>query len=292
MHPLTAGLGLKPVHYAEAFDCPAAGLWFEVHPENYLVDGGPRLAWLERMRSRHPLSLHSVALSLAGSEGPDPAFLDRLARLVDRFEPALVSGHLAWNRCHGHHLPDLLPVPRTDEALDCIVANLGRVQDRLKRQVAIENPSHYLAFEHAMAQDPALGEVEFLSTIAARSGCALLVDVNNVFVSANNLGFDAAAWIDAVPAASIAELHLAGHDSDPVLGSALLVDSHDAPVAPAVWALYRRLIERIGPRPTLVERDGNLPSFETLLDEREQADRLLRACAVDGPTASDLQAAA
>jgi len=290
MNPLTAGLGLKPVHYAEAADCAAAGLWFEVHPENYLVDGGPRLAWLERMRSRHPLSLHSVALSLAGSEGPDPAFLDRLARLVDRFEPALVSGHLAWNRWQGRHVPDLLPVPRTNEALDCIVANLGRVQDRLKRQVAIENPSHYLAFEHAMAQDPALGEVEFLSTIAARSGCALLVDVNNVFVSASNLGFDGAAWIDAVPAAPISELHLAGHETDPALGAALLVDSHDAPVAPGVWALYQRLIARIGPRPTLIERDDNLPAFDTLLDERNQADRLLRTCA--GDARPGLQAAA
>ncbi|MCE2948487.1 MAG: DUF692 family multinuclear iron-containing protein [bacterium] len=292
MHPLTAGLGLKPVHYSEAAECAAAGLWFEVHPENYLVDGGPRLAWLDRVRSRHPLSFHSVALSLAGTDGPDPAFLDRLARLVDRFEPALVSGHLAWNRCDGHHLPDLLPVPRTHESLDCIVSNLGRVQDRLKRQLAVENPSHYLALDHSLGEDAALGEVAFLATLATRSGCALLVDVNNVHVSANNLGFDAGAWIDAVPAAPIAELHLAGHSTDPALGAALLVDSHDAPVAPAVWALYERLIERIGPRPTLVERDGNVPSFDTLLDERARADRLLRACAGVPRTQNPLRAVA
>lgn len=292
MEPLTAGLGLKPVHYAEAVDCTDPGLWFEVHPENYLVDGGPRLAWLARMRSRHPLSLHSVALSLAGAEGPDPTFLERLARLVDRFEPALVSGHLAWNRVDGHHLPDLLPVPRTREALDCIVANLGRVQDRLQRRIAIENPSHYLAFEDEPGAGHAFGEVEFLARIATRSGCALLVDVNNVFVSANNLGFDAGAWIDAVPAAPIVELHLAGHDTDPALGAALLVDSHDAPVAPGVWALYRRLVERIGPRPTLVERDGRLPAFDALRAERNQADRLLRACTGDGKAQPDLQAVA
>jgi uncharacterized protein (UPF0276 family) len=290
MNMLTAGLGLKPAHYAEAADCAASGLWFEVHPENYLVDGGPRLAWLARMRSRHPLSLHSVALSLAGIDGPEPAFLERLARLSERFEPALVSGHLAWNRWQGRHVPDLLPVPRTGEALDCIVANLGRVQDRLKRQVAIENPSHYLAFEHLTGEDHASAEVEFLVTLATRSGCALLVDVNNVFVSARNLGFDAGAWIDAVPAAPIVELHLAGHRADPELGAALLVDSHDAPVAPDVWTLYRRLIERIGPRPTLIERDGSLPAFDVLLQERGLAERVLRACTDEA--GSGLQAAA
>ena len=270
---LTAGVGLKPDHYAEALACDAPGLWFEVHPENYMVDGGPRLAWLERMRAERPLSLHSVALSLAAPDAPGTDILDRLTALVRRYDPALVSGHLAWNGWRGHYLPDLLPVARTDESLDCIVANLGRVQDRLQRQVAIENPSHYLAFD-----DHCIGEVEFLATIAARSGCALLVDINNVFVSARNLGFEAGAWIDSVPAALVAELHLAGHAEDPVLGAVLLVDSHDAPVCADVWSLYQRLVERIGPRPTLIERDGNLPTFETLLDEREQAHRLLQVC--------------
>lgn len=290
MDTLTAGLGLKPLHYADALASRAPGLWFEVHPENYLVDGGPRLAWLERVRARHPLSLHSVALSLAAPCAPEPDFLDRLAALVRRFDPAQVSGHLAWNAWHGHHLPDLLPVPRTAEVLDCIVANLGRVQDRLKRRIAIENPSHYLAFDGHQPEEHARGEVDFLATIAARSGCALLVDLNNVHVSANNLGFDAHAWVDAVPAAPIVELHLAGHAADTGLGAALLMDSHDAPVAPAVWALYRRLVQRIGPRATLIERDGNLPSFDVLLGERDLAHDLMqdRASCVRG----DLQAAA
>jgi len=290
MDALTAGLGLKPAHYADALERADPGLWYEVHPENYLVEGGPRLAWLERIRSRHPLSLHSVALALAAPSLPETGLLDRLAHLVERFEPALVSGHLAWNGWQSSHLPDLLPVPRTNEVLDCIVANLARVQDRLKRRVAIENPSHYLAFDAVGPHAHHFEEVDFLASIAARSGCALLVDLNNVHVSANNLGFDANAWIDAIPASPIAELHLAGHSADPSLGTALLVDSHDEPVAPAVWALHRRLVERIGPRPTLVERDGNLPAFDVLLQERERAHLALK-----GPAAharADLRAAA
>jgi uncharacterized protein (UPF0276 family) len=271
---MSAGLGLKPAHFDSALACCAAGLWFEVHPENYMVEGGPRLAWLEAIRARHPLSLHGVALSLAADTDPDARHLDRLARLVDRFEPRLVSEHLAWSTWLGAYRPDLLPVPRTVEARERIVANVGRTQDRLRRRIAIENPSHYLRFD-----EHEFGEVEFLAEIARRSGCALLLDVNNVFVSANNVGEDAAQYVDAVPADLIAEVHLAGHSSDPQHGAALLIDSHDAPVAAAVWALYERLIERIGPRPTLIERDENLPSFADLLAERALAHDVLLAAA-------------
>jgi uncharacterized protein (UPF0276 family) len=263
---MSAGLGLKPQHFAEANDCAAAGLWFEVHPENYMVDGGPRLAWLEAIRRDHPLSLHGVALSLAADTDPDPRHLDRLALLVDRFEPALVSEHLAWSTWQGAYHPDLLPVPRTAEALARIVANIGRAQDRLRRPLALENPSHYLRFgQHEF------GEVEFLVEIARRSGCALLLDVNNVFVSANNLGDDAARTIDAVPGELITEIHLAGHSPDPQHGRRLLIDSHDAPVAEDVWRLYERLLARVGPRPTLIERDENIPAFADLLSERRRA---------------------
>lgn len=271
MNRLTAGLGLKPEYFDAAERCAAPGLWFEVHPENYLLEGGPRLAWLDRVRAAHPLSLHSVAMSLASAAAPDEVFLDRLATLVERTEPALVSGHLAWNNWRGRSLPDLLPVPRTAEAGNWIVANLGRVQDRLKRSIAIENPSHYLAFE-----DHEQDEAAFMVDLARRSGCTLLLDVNNVFVSARNLGLDAEACIDALPGELISEIHLAGHTEDPALGAALLVDSHDAPVAPAVWSLYERLIARIGVRPTLVERDDNLPPFEVLIIEREQAHRVMQ----------------
>jgi uncharacterized protein (UPF0276 family) len=267
----SAGLGLKPQYFAEALAAPADGLWFEVHPENYMVAGGPRLAWLEAIRARHPLSLHGVALSLAGDAPPDAAHLCRLAALVKRFEPALVSEHLAWSMWEGAYRPDLLPFPRTSEALARIAGNVGRVQDALGRPIAIENPSHYLAMD---GHD--WDEIGFLAALARRTGCRLLLDVNNVFVSARNLGLSAEAYVDVFPGALVDEIHLAGHTADPALGAALLVDSHDAPVDPAVWGLYERLVARIGPRPTLIERDDNLPAFDALLAERARAEEVLR----------------
>jgi uncharacterized protein len=271
MPSLTAGLGLKPQHYGEARDCCAAGLWFEVHPENYMVAGGPRLAWLEALRSTHPLSFHGVAMSLASDEGLDADHLECFAALVRRYDPVLISEHLAWSTWRGNYRPDLLPVPRTAGTLRCLVDNIGRVQDWLQRPIALENPSHYLAFD-----EHEFGEVEFLTAIAQRSGCRLLLDVNNVYVSARNLGEHPEHAIDSVPAELVAEIHLAGHSADPLLGDRLLIDSHDAPVDAEVWSLYRRLIDRVGPRPTLIERDAHIPTFAELLEERDQADTLLR----------------
>jgi hypothetical protein len=271
---LSAGLGLKPQFFDAARACRADGMWFEIHPENYMVEGGPRLAWLEAIRARHPLSLHAVALSLAADAAPDAAHLARFRRLVERFEPALVSEHLAWSMWNGAYHPDLLPFPRTLAALVRIGANVARAQDALKRRIAIENPSHYLRFD-----GHEFGEIEFLTELARRTGCGLLLDVNNVYVSARNLGGDPAAYVDAFPAALIEEIHLAGHSADPALGAALLIDSHDAPVAPAVWALYERLVARVGPRPTLIERDDNLPEFDALLAERTRAHDTLAALA-------------
>ncbi len=268
----SAGLGLKPEHYEEALACPAEGLWFEVHAENYMVEGGPRLAWLEAIRARHPVSLHGVSLSLAADAPPDAAHLERLAALADRIAPALVSEHLAWSAWRGVYHPDLLPFPRSQEALLRVVQNIARTQDALKRPIAIENPSHYLRIE---GHD--WGEIEFLTELARRTGCGLLLDVNNVYVSARNLDFSAEDYLDAFPGAAVMEVHLAGHSPDPRLGQALLVDSHDAPIAPAVWVLYERLIARIGPRPTLIERDDQLPPFAELLEERKRAHALLIA---------------
>ncbi len=269
---LTAGLGLKPQHYDAALSCTSDGLWFEVHPENYLVDGGPRLAWVEAIREHHPLSLHGVALSLAADATPDTIHLARLAALVRRVEPALVSEHLAWSMWRGAYHPDLLPFPRTHEALARIADNISRTQDTLQRPIAIENPSHYLRIENHDWD-----EIDFLNELARRSGCGLLLDINNVYVSANNLGYSAEAYIDAFPGEPMCEIHLAGHTPDPNLGRALLIDSHDAPVAPAVWQLYERLIQRIGPRPTLIERDDQLPDFKELFAERQRAEAYLRA---------------
>jgi uncharacterized protein (UPF0276 family) len=265
-------LGLKPQHFDAAHAAPADGLWFEVHPENYMVAGGPRLAWLETIRSRHPVSLHGVAMSLAADAEPDPEHLARLAALVARFDPFILSEHLAWSAWDGAYRPDLLPFPRTREALIRIADNVGRVQDALVRRIAIENPSHYLRI-----RGHEFDEIDFLGELAKRTGCGLLLDVNNVFVSARNLGFSAEAYIDALPAPFVDEIHLAGHTSDPTFGDGLLIDSHDAPVAPGVWTLYERLISRIGPRPTLIERDDNVPPFDVLLAERNRAEAVLRA---------------
>ncbi|CAN5271123.1 DUF692 domain-containing protein [soil metagenome] len=267
--PPTAGLGLKSQHYAEALGATADGLWFEAHPENYMAAGGPRLRWLEAIRAQHPLSLHGVGLSLAADADPDPAHLAALKALVDRFEPFVVSEHLAWSSHRGAHQPDLLPFPRTRAALDRIAANIGRTQDALGRAILVENPSLYLPLT---GHD--LDETDFLLELTRRTGCGLLVDVNNVFVSASNLGYAAEAYLDALPAEVIGEIHLAGHGPD-AGGSSLLIDTHGAPVAKAVWALYRRLVARVGPRPTLIERDDDIPAFAVLMAERDRAHEIL-----------------
>ena len=264
-----AGLGLKPNHYPDALDCAAEGLWFEVHPENYMVEGGPRLAWLEAIGSQHPLSLHGVSLSLAADCPPDDNHLKRFRALVDRVQPALISEHLAWSAWRGQYHPDLLPFPRTVEALQRIASNIQRTQEALGRSIAIENPTHYLSL-----QGHEFSEIEFLTELSIRTGCGLLLDINNVHISAHNLGFDAAKYLDAFPAKAIVEIHLAGHTVDPG-DTQLLIDTHDAPIAEDVWMLYRRVIERIGMRPTLIERDDNIPGFDVLLAERDRAQRLL-----------------
>lgn len=263
-----AGLGFKPQHFTEALEWPAADLWFEVHAENYMVAGGPRLAMLEALRRDRPLSLHGVGMSLAGAADPDPDHLAALKRLVDRFEPFAVSEHLAWSRLDGRCFPDLLPVPRTDEVLARLSANIGRVQDALGRPILIENPTHYLDLRgHQWS------ETSFLTELARRTGCGLLIDVNNVLVGAHNLGFDAAAWLSAIPAHPVGEVHLAGHALD--AEGSLLIDSHDEAVSEDVWRLYEDFIARIGPRPTLIERDGNVPAFADLMAERERAQAIL-----------------
>lgn len=263
-----AGLGFKPQHFSEAMASPAAGLWFEVHAENYMVDGGPRLAMLEDLRRERPLSLHGVGLSLGSAEPPDAEHLAALKKLVHRFEPALVSEHLAWSRLDGRSFPDLLPLPRTNESLAHLAANVSQAQDVLGRQILIENPTHYLPL-----QQHQWSETSFLRELARRSGCLLLIDVNNVAVGSSNIGFDASDWLMDIPAKLVGEIHLAGHSED--ASGSLLIDSHDAPVADGVWDLYAGFIARIGARPTLIERDGNVPSFAELMAERERAQAIL-----------------
>ncbi len=266
----TVGIGLKADHFVDAIASPAAGLWFEVHPENYMVAGGPRLAMLEAARAVCPLSMHGVGLSLASASDPDPAHLAALKRLAGRFEPFLVSEHLAWSRIGDQCFPDLLPFPRTSEALARIVRNIDIVQSTLSGSILIENPSHYLALDgHGWS------ETDFLRELVYRTGCGLLLDVNNVAVSAHNLGYEAEAYLRDFPLDAVGEIHLAGYTPD--AATDLLIDGHDAPVADDVWALFATVIDRTGPHPTLIERDGNIPPFAELLAERDQATTLLES---------------
>lgn len=270
----TAGLGLKAQHYEQALACPAAGLWFEVHAENYMVEGGPRLSWLEAIRQERPLSLHGVGLSLAADEPPDLDHLARLKILADRVDPFVMSEHLAWSRRAGVYHPDLLPFPRTRSLLTQVADNIGRAQDALGRRLLIENPALYLALEGHEMDEPT-----FLNELVATTGCGLLLDINNVHVSVNNLGGSATAYLDALAPGAIGEIHLAGHAPDPEWGDALLIDTHAAPVSDAVWSLYARTIGRIGPQPTLIERDDAIPAFDVLMIERDRAHAVLTAVA-------------
>jgi uncharacterized protein (UPF0276 family) len=271
-------LSFKPEHFGDvvppALGGPEAGLWFEVHAENYMVAGGPRLAMLAELADHYPLSLHGVGLSLAGPDLPDPAHLAALARLKDRFVPFLVSEHLAWSRLGTRCFPDLLPFPRTTAALQQIARNIDATQTALGRTILIENPSHYLALDGHEWE-----EIDFLTDLVRRTGCGLLLDVTNVAVSAHNLAFEAADFLDRFPAALVGEIHLAGNSPDPALD--LLIDSHGAPVASDVWALFERFVAHAGPRPTLIERDTDVPPFAELLRERTHAAAILTREMVD-----------
>lgn len=263
--PGMIGLGFKPQHFQPAMDAQADGLWFEVHPENYLADGGPRPRMLAALADRHAISLHGVSLSLAGPDPLDTEHLGRLRRLVDRVRPVLLSEHLAWSRLGQRYVPDLLPVLRTADLLDRVAANVERVQQTIGMRLALENPSHYLRLEGHQYSEP-----DFLNALVRRTGCSLLVDINNLHVSAVNVGQRASNWLADIDVGAITEIHLAGHREDPLLGKALLIDSHDQAVSGTVLALYAALCRRIGPRPTLIEWDGDVPDFTDLLRERER----------------------
>jgi len=258
--PVVAGIGLRAPHIAQVLDERPPVAWFEVHSENYYADGGPALAALDRIRADYPLSLHGVGMSLGSTDPLDATHLSKLERLVARVEPAAVSEHLCWSGIGGRHLNDLLPLPYTEEALDHVCSRVTQVQDALRRELLVENVSSYLAFA-----DATIPEWEFVAAVATRTGCKLLCDVNNIYVNAVNHGFDADAYLAALPGAAIAEVHLAGFDAS----GPCLVDTHGAPVAPDVWALYARAIARFGPQPTLIEWDTDIPAFAVL--EREAA---------------------
>lgn len=271
----TAGLGFKPEHFADALSCSVVGMWYEIHAENYMVAGGPRLAMLDSLSDQHPISVHGVGLSLASVDEPDRQHLLRLKQVVDRTQAFIVSEHLAWNKWQGTHVPDLLPFPRTTEALQLIARNIDIAQNILQRKVLIENPSNYLSLPtHEWS------ETDFLSELVKRSGCGLLVDVNNIYVSTHNVGGDAFVYLDQLPMDAIGEIHLAGHVTDRFENESqeqvdLLIDNHGAAICEDVWKLYQHLIQRIGARPTLIERDNDIPAFVELLSERNHAASLM-----------------
>jgi len=279
--PAKAGIGLRFPHHQAVADTRPAVAWLEVHTENYMGGGTP-LRCLEAIRRDYPLSLHGVGLSLGSAEGLDVAHVERVRRTVDRLEPGLVSEHLSWSVVGGTYLADLLPLPMTEEALAIVCRQVDQMQAYLKRRLLIENPSTYLRFRHST-----IPEWEFLARVAGRTGCGILCDVNNIYVSACNHGWDASAYLAALPPSAIGEIHLAGHAVRKLEdGHILRIDDHGSRVAPEVWKLYAEALARFGPVPTLVEWDTDVPPLEVLIDEAARAAAVLdeadreRACAI------------
>jgi uncharacterized protein (UPF0276 family) len=280
--PAKAGIGLRAPHMAEIMARRPDVGWLEVHAENYMGHG-PAFRALELLRPDYPLSLHGVGLSLGSADGIDDAHLARLKLLADCLEPFLISEHLSWSDIDGIHLNDLMPLPYTEETLDLVVEHVDSVQGRLGRPILIENPSAYLRFRHSP-----IPEAEFLAALAARTGCGLLCDINNIYVSGRNLGFDAIEYLAALPAAAIGEFHLAGHHANQVGDGVILIDDHGSTVAEAVWALHGEALRRFGRRPTLIEWDSHLPALDRLIGEADKANQFFITLA---PETDDVQAA-
>ncbi|HKA41887.1 MAG TPA: DUF692 domain-containing protein [Burkholderiales bacterium] len=268
--PPKAGIGLRFPHHQAVADTRPDVAWLEAHTENYM-GGGTSLRCLETIRRDYPLSLHGVGLSLGSAEALDAAHLERVRHTVDRLEPALVSEHLSWSVVGGIYLADLLPLPMTEEALDVVCRHVEQVQAALRRRILVENPSTYLRFAHST-----MPEWEFLAEVAERTGCGILCDVNNIHVSACNHGWNASAYLAALPPAAIGEIHLGGHARRKLDGGRVLhIDDHGSRVAPAVWTLYAEGLAHFGPTPTLVEWDTDVPPLEVLLEEAARAAALL-----------------
>jgi uncharacterized protein len=275
------GVGLRPPHYGHVLESRPAVDWFEVISENFLVDGGRPLDVLTRVRAHYPVVMHGVSLSIGSADPLDREYLTRLRALADRIEPAWISDHLCWSGVDGHTAHDLLPLPYSEEALAHVVERVQRVQDWLGRRIALENVSSYLTF-----CDSALSEWEFLAAVAERADCAILLDVNNIFVSAFNHGFDSADYLAGVPIGRVVQFHLAGHSDH---GTHLL-DTHDHPVRDEVWALYAAAVRRFGPVPTLIEWDDLIPSFDELHAEARRAAEVASAATQPSTAARGLAA--
>lgn len=261
------GLGLRKEHYRDFLETDVAVDFVEVISENFMVDGGQPRHVLRQVREKHPVALHGVSMSIGSSDGLDSGYLHKLKALADDVEPLFVSDHLSWSRIAGFNSHDLLPVPYTEEALAMVCRNIDMAQEALGRSMLFENPSSYIAFEGA-----SMTEWEFIAEMSRRTGCGLLLDVNNVFVSASNHGFDAHAFLRGIPADRVRQIHLAGHTEGP----GLLIDTHDQPVCDDVWALYATAMSLLGPVATMIERDDSIPPLPELMDEVEKARRIGR----------------
>lgn len=272
--PPCAGIGLRAAHYRDVIDTRPAVGWLEVHSENYFGDGGVPLHYLERARALYPISLHGVGLSLGSADPLNRTHLRHLKRLIDLIEPGLVSEHLCWSSVNGTYLNDLLPLPYTEEAVAFVSARIAETQDFIGRRLLIENLSSYVQYRHSC-----MPEWEFLTAVAHAADCAILLDVNNIYVSACNHGFEARDYLRAMPAARVQEVHLAGHTRQHYEDGEILIDTHNARVNDAVWTLYRAAIAQLGPRPTLIEWDSDLPTLDVLVDEARQAQRYLEPVA-------------
>jgi uncharacterized protein (UPF0276 family) len=267
--PATAGIGLRYQHHALILqDRPPVG-WLEAHSENYMGGGVP-IRYLDQIRQHYPISLHGVGLSL-GTDGPlDQGHLARLKTLIDRIEPGLVSEHLSWSVADGIYLDDLLPLPYTEETMQLVCQHIDETQDFLGRRLLIENPSSYLRFK-----DSVIPEWDFIAEIARRTGCGILLDVNNVFVSASNFRFDPLTYIAAIPVDAVAEIHLAGHTVNQIGEATIRIDDHGSRVCDAVWKLYRTTVKRFGVLPVLIEWDTQVPALEVLVSEAKKAEQIM-----------------
>lgn len=263
----SSGIGLRGPHVDEILNQKPDIGFLEAHSENYFNTGGIPYRQLEKLRALYPLSLHGVGLSLGSADGVDQDHLQKLKRLIDSFEPALISEHLSWSRIENTSVPDLLPLPMTEEALEVLSRNIIQTQDFLKRSILIENPSAYMGF---IEQD--MSEPEFLVELCRRTDCNLLLDINNIHVSGHNLDFDTAAYLKNIPPHLVKEIHLAGYQINIVDGHEVLIDAHNNPVYDPVWDLYKSALKHLGDVPTLIEWDNDLPALERLVDEAKQAD--------------------
>ncbi len=273
--PARAGIGLRFRHHAEVTQSRPRVPWFEVHTENYL-GGGSAPGCLDAIRRDYPISLHGVGLSLGSAEGLNALHLERICVAVDRFQPTLVSEHLSWNVVGGTYLADLLPLPLTEETLVVVCRNVEVLQDALRRRVLVENPSSYLQYQHST-----IAEWEFIAEVARRTGCGILCDVNNVYVSASNHGWQASHYLAALPAAAVGEIHLAGHSVRELGdGRTIRIDDHGSRVAAEVWNLYAEALGRFGPIPTLIEWDTDVPPIAMLMEEARRAEQIVKGCEV------------